>query len=65
MNNEPISVSSSGQFSQEVQLSPGLNQIVVMARNRAQKESRTVVKVLYKQDVAKVDLGEPAYQITP
>jgi cytoskeletal protein RodZ len=65
MNTEPISVGSAGDFSQEVQLSPGLNQIVVMARNRAQKESRTTVKVLYKQDVAKVDLGTTAPQITP
>lgn len=65
MNTEPITVGSSGDFSQEVQLSPGLNQIVVMARNRAQKESRTTVKVLYKQDVAKVDLGAAASTITP
>lgn len=65
MNTEPITVESTGSFSQEVQLSPGLNQIVIMARNRAQKESRTVVKVLYKQDVAKVDLGVAASSVTP
>jgi len=54
MNSEPILVSSNGQFSQNVQLSPGLNEIIVLARSRAGKESRRIVKVLYRQDLAKV-----------
>lgn len=62
MNTEPIIVSSGGQFAQDVQLSPGVNQIVVLAKNRAQKESRQVVRVLYKQDVAKA-LQENAAEI--
>jgi len=64
MNTEPISVDPNGDFSQEVQLSPGLNQIVIMSRNRAQKESRTVVKVLYQQDFAKADTSS-GNQLTP
>ncbi len=53
MNAEPIYVGADGKFSQDVQLSPGLNQIIVQAKNRVDKESRLTVQVLYKQDVAK------------
>lgn len=55
MNAEPITVTADGHFTQEVQLSPGLNQITVLARNRAQKESRQTINVLYKQDLAKAN----------
>lgn len=53
MNSEPIFVSSTGNFSQDVQLSPGLNQILIQAKNRADKETRLTVKILYQQDLAK------------
>ena len=53
MNSEPIFVSSTGSFSQDVQLSPGLNQILIQAKNRADNESRLTIKVLYRQDLAK------------
>lgn len=53
MNAEPIFVSSTGNFSQDVQLTPGLNQILIQAKNRANKESRLMVKILYQQDLAK------------
>ncbi|MEX1051778.1 MAG: helix-turn-helix domain-containing protein [Patescibacteria group bacterium] len=53
MNAEPIYVGADGKFSQDVQLSPGLNQITIQAKNRVDKESRLMVQVLYKQDVAK------------
>ena len=53
MNSEPIFVSSTGNFSQDVQLSPGLNQILIQARNRADNESRLTIKILYQQDLAK------------
>jgi len=53
MNSEPIFVTADGTFSQDVQLSPGLNQILVQAKNRAEKESRLTVKVLYKPDIAR------------
>ncbi len=52
MNAEPIFVSVDGKFSQDVQLAPGLNQITIQAKNRVDKESRLMVQVLYKQDVA-------------
>lgn len=55
MNSEPIFVTTDGTFSQDVQLSPGLNQILVQAKNRADKESRLMVKVLYKPDIARGD----------
>lgn len=53
MNSEPIFVSSTGNFSQDVQLSPGLNQILIQAKNRADNESRLTIKILYQQDLAK------------
>lgn len=56
MNSEPINVTSNGDFSQEVQLSPGLNVFNISARNRAEKESYSVVKVLYHPDLAKLPL---------
>jgi cytoskeletal protein RodZ len=60
MNTEPILVNADGSFSQDVQLSPGVNQIVILSRNRAQKESREIVKVLYQQDFAKAQTGNVA-----
>jgi len=54
MNSEPIFVSNDGSFSQDVQLSPGLNQILVQSKSRADKESRLIVKVLYNPDLAKL-----------
>lgn len=60
MNAEPIYVGVDGKFSQDVQLSPGLNQITVQAKNRVDKESRLTVQVLYKQDVAKAGDPNPA-----
>jgi len=53
INAEPIHVLSDGTFSQEVQLSPGVNEIVVQATNRAERVARHMVKVLYNQDLAK------------
>lgn len=53
MNAEPIYVGADGRFSQDVQLSPGLNQITIQAKSRVDKESRLIVQVLYKQDLAK------------
>ncbi|MBI4948081.1 helix-turn-helix domain-containing protein [Candidatus Berkelbacteria bacterium] len=52
INSEPVLVSTDGSFKQDVQLSPGLNEIVIKSISRAQKESQTVVKVLYDSDVA-------------
>ncbi|QQG49717.1 MAG: helix-turn-helix domain-containing protein [Candidatus Berkelbacteria bacterium] len=52
MNNQPVLVSPSGQFSQEVQLSPGVNQVVISAKNRAGNERQKVVKVLYNPNLA-------------
>lgn len=55
MNSEPIFVTTDGTFSQDVQLSPGLNEILVQSKNRADKESRLTVRVLYKPDIARGD----------
>lgn len=54
MNGEPISVGADGSFNQAVQLSPGVNEFQIVSRNRAEKESRVAVKVLYDQGVAKL-----------
>lgn len=53
MNAEPISVGTEGTFTQEVQLSPGINEFTLSAKNRVQKESKLVVKVLFNPDLAK------------
>lgn len=46
MNGEPISVSADGSFDQPVQLSPGVNEFTIIARNRAGRETQVVAKVL-------------------
>jgi cytoskeletal protein RodZ len=53
MNSEAIAVTADGSFSQDVQLNPGINEINVLARSRAQKEKIAIVKVLYNPDLAK------------
>jgi len=53
INAEPILVLGDGSFDQDVQLSPGLNEVVVVAKNRIDKEARRTVKVLYLPDLAK------------
>jgi len=55
INSEPILVSGDGSFDQDVQLSPGLNEVVVIAKNRVDKETRRTVKVLYMPDLAKAE----------
>jgi len=52
INTEPIFVSPEGEFAEQVQLSPGVNEIVISAKNRAEKASRQIVKVLYNPDLA-------------
>jgi hypothetical protein len=55
MNAEPVSVGIEGTFTQDVQLSPGLNEFTLSAKNRVQKESKLVVKVLFSPDLAKAN----------
>jgi len=50
INNQIISVDSSGRFSQELVLVPGVNFIEIKSRSRAGKESSKTVKVLLKTD---------------
>lgn len=57
MNNEPILVTPNGEFTQDVQLSPGVNEIVISAKSRAGKESQKSVKVLFNPNLAQADLG--------
>ncbi len=53
VNGEPIFVTAEGRFNQSVQLNPGVNEIVLQAKNRAEKVSQRVVKVLYNPNLAK------------
>lgn len=55
INGEPILVSSDGSFAQDVRLTPGVNEITVLAKNRIDKVSERTVKVLYSADLAKAD----------
>ncbi|MEK7534960.1 MAG: helix-turn-helix domain-containing protein [Patescibacteria group bacterium] len=53
VNSEPVFVTPDGQFSQLIQLNPGVNEIVLQAKNRAEKVSLKTVKVLYNPNLAK------------
>lgn len=53
INQEPVTVSSSGSFSEKVQLTPGVNEIVVQSQNRAQRSTQAVIKALYRPDLAR------------
>lgn len=53
VNTEPIFVTADGRFSQPIQLNPGVNEIVLQAKNRAEKISLKTVKVLYNPNLAK------------
>ena len=53
VNSEPIFVTPDGHFTQSVQLNPGVNEIVLQAKNRAEKISLKTIKVLYNQNLAK------------
>src|SRR3989344_1380406 len=53
VNTEPIFVSADGHFSQSVQLNPGVNEITLQAKNRAEKVALRTVKVLYNPNLAK------------
>jgi len=57
MNNEPVLVTPSGEFAQEIQLSPGVNEVVVAAKNRAGKQSQKSVKILFNPNLAKASSG--------
>ena len=52
INNEPIFVASDGSFSQDIQLSPGVNDVTVQAKTRAEKVSVKGFKALYQLDLA-------------
>lgn len=55
INGEPILVSNDGSFAQDVRLTPGVNEITILAKNRIDKASERTVKVLYNADLAKAD----------
>lgn len=57
INSEPINVTTDGSFAADIQLSVGLNQIEIIARNRAEKETRRSVSALYQPDLAKAGLS--------
>jgi hypothetical protein len=49
VNSQEVSVTTNGHFSQQVQLSPGVNNFVIEAKNSSNKESQVAVQVLYTQ----------------
>jgi hypothetical protein len=53
VNTEPVFVTADGHFSQSIQLNPGINEIVLQAKNRAEKIAFKTVKVLYNPNLAK------------
>lgn len=48
IQSQPVSLKAGGQFREELRLHPGLNQIVIVARNRVGKETRKEI-VLYRE----------------
>jgi len=48
INNEPVGVSADGSFSQQIQLSKGVNTIQILARNKANKETEKTIQILNK-----------------
>lgn len=48
INSEIVGVESDGHFKQEIKLAEGLNTIEIIARNKANKESKKTVQVLAK-----------------
>lgn len=55
INTESILVNPDGTFKQAIQLNPGVNEIAITSRNRAQKEAHQLVKVLYTPNLAKAN----------
>ncbi len=53
MNNEPVMVTPDGRFDQEIQLSPGVNEVVIAAKSRAGKQNQKSVKILFNPNLAK------------
>jgi len=45
-------VTADGHFSQIVQLNPGVNEMVLQAKNRAEKVAFKTIKVLYNPNLA-------------
>jgi len=54
VNSEPIFVTADGHFKQSVQLTPGINEITIQAKSRAEKIAFKTVKVLYNPNLASV-----------
>lgn len=46
INNQPIAVDAEGRFSQEIQLISGINDIEVVAKNKANKITRQTIKIM-------------------
>jgi cytoskeletal protein RodZ len=48
INSQPVSIDGGGYFKQEVKLIGGLNKIEILAKNKAEKETKKLVQVLVK-----------------
>lgn len=49
INDEPVAIQADGSFVQEVQLVEGVNTIEIIARNKANKETKKIIQVLSKE----------------
>lgn len=58
INAEPVYVDTDGKFSQEVQLAPGINEIIVLAKSRSGNETKRLIQVLFTPDLAKIPIVE-------
>lgn len=48
INNQSIAINTDGSFSQEVQLNKGINTIEIVAKNKANKETKKTIQILSK-----------------
>jgi cytoskeletal protein RodZ len=48
INNQTVGIGTDGNFSQEVQLSKGINTIEIVAKNKANKETKKTIQILSK-----------------
>lgn len=67
MNGKPITVTEDGAFSEPYLLAPGLNRIVLDARDKYGRESREIIEIVYTPlpaDSSVASLGDPGLTAT-
>ena len=64
MNGHAVSVTEAGAFAEPYLLAPGLNQIVLEAKDKYGRDRKVVVQIVYSPSSAKASEGRPATSTT-